>query len=231
RDQFIQTYLERDLGVMGFNAPPLAMRRFWTMLAHVQGQQLNVSQLAEAMGETQHKTRRYLETLASTFMIRLLQPWHANVKKREVKASKVYIADSGLLHALLGLEAQEDLMGHPKRGASWEGFAMGEIIARLGLRAADCYFWALHGGAELDLLTHQHGRLIGYEFKLSSAPRTTKSMHSAVETLGLDMLYVIHPGEQHWPMAANIQALGLAATEPPSLSCAFTQPLHFPDTH
>jgi predicted AAA+ superfamily ATPase len=210
REDFIQTYLERDLSVLGFDSPPVVLRRFWTMLAHLHGQELNIRRLAGSLGETPYKAKKYLDALTSTFMVRQLQPRFANTKKRQVKAPKVYIADTGLLHALLGLETKDDLLSHPVAGASWESFAMADVMARQGLTERECYFWATHSGAELDLFVQRGHEQIGYEFKLSTAPRTTKSMHSAVATLALDRLYVVHPGDGCWPMGEKIEALGLS---------------------
>ncbi len=213
RDAFIQTYLERDLSGMGFDAPPETLRRFWTMLAHSHGQVLHVKRLAEALGESHHRTRRYLDALTSTFMVRQHQPWFANIGKRQVKTPKMYIADTGFLHALLGIASEADLLSHPIAGASWESFAMAEMMRRLDLDGRNAYFWGVYSGAELDLLVIRGHTRVGYEFKLSSAPRTTKSMHHAIEALGLDKLYVVYPGDMHWPMTEKIAALGLVGAE------------------
>ena len=209
REDFIRAYLERDLSMMGFAAPPMSMRRFWTMLAHSHGQTLNLTRLANALGETPHKVRRYLDSLTSTFMVRQLQPWFVNTAKRQVKAPKVYLTDTGLLHTLLGIETDEDLLSHPTAGASWESFAMGEIVHRFGFSLRSCYFWGAHSGAELDLFYLAGAQRLGFEFKLSTTPRTTKSMHSAIETLELDCLYIVNPGAESWPMGAKLKALGL----------------------
>jgi predicted AAA+ superfamily ATPase len=214
REDFIRGYLERDLSMMGFAAPPTSMRRFWTMLAHSHGQTLNLKRLADALGETPHKVRRYLDSLTSTFMVRQLQPWFANTAKRQVKAPKLYIADTGLLHTLLGVETHEDLLSHPVAGASWESFAMGEIVHRFGLSPRSCYFWGAHSGAELDLFYMAGAQRLGFEFKLSTTPRTTKSMHSAIETLELDRLYIVTPGAESWPMGQKLETLGLGGEIP-----------------
>ncbi len=213
RDAFMQTYLERDLSGMGFRAPPVTLRRFWTLLAHSHGQVLNVKRLAEALGESHHRTRRYLDALTSTFMVRQHQPWFPNIGKRQVKAPKIYIADTGLLHALLGIESEADLMSHPIAGASWESFAMAEIMHHLDLNERNAYFWGVYSGAQLDLLVIRGHTRVGYEFKLSSAPRTTRSMHSAIERLGLDKLHVVYPGDVNWLLTEKIEARGLAGAE------------------
>jgi hypothetical protein len=211
REDFIRGYLERDLSMLGFTAPPTSMRRFWTMLAHSHGQTLNLKRLADALGETPHKVRRYLDSLTSTFMVRQLQPWFANTAKRQVKAPKLYIADTGLLHTLLGIETHEDLLSHPIAGASWESFAMGEIVHRFGFSPRSCYFWGAHSGAELDLFYMAGAQRLGFEFKLSTTPRTTKSMHSAIETLELDRLYIVTPGSESWSMGQKLETLGLGS--------------------
>lgn len=210
RREFIRTYLERDLAQLGFGMPPEAMRRFWTMLAHYHGQTWNGAELARAFGMAERTVRRYLDALCSTFMVRRLEPWHTNLAKRQVKAPKVYLADSGLLHALLDIEDRDQLIGHPKVGASWEGFAIEQVIATLGLSRRECYSWGLHSGAELDLLVRRGGRSWGFEFKLTSAPRTTRSMRSAIDTLGLDGLFVVHAGDSDFPLAEGIRAVPLS---------------------
>ncbi len=209
RQNFVRTYLTRDLGVFGFALPPETMRRLWTMLAHLHGQTANISQLAGSLGIQRPRIRDYIEALKSTYMIRTLYPWFQNTKRREVKAPKVYVADTGILHSLRRISTYEDLMSDPIAGMSWESWAMSEIISRLELDWEDCYFWGVHGGAELDLFTFQGRERIGYEFKLSSAPRTMKSMHNALEALDLDKLYVVYPGDEDWPMAPKIEAMGL----------------------
>jgi len=210
RREFIRTYLERDLSALGIQLPATTMRRFWTMLAHYHGEIWNGSELARAFGVSQKTVSSYLDTLCSTFMATRLLPWHENVAKRQVKAPKIYLADSGLLHTLLGIESRDDLLGHPKVGASWEGFAIGEIVARLEARPEECYFWKLHSGAELDLLIRRGQRSRGFELKLTSSPRVTPSMRSALETLDLEELIVVHAGTQSYPLAPKIRAVALA---------------------
>jgi uncharacterized protein len=209
RQQFIRTYLERDLSELGIQLPSTTMRRFWTMLAHYHGEIWNASELARAFGVSNKTVFNYLETLGSTFMAKRLEPWYENVAKRQVKAPKIYLADSGILHTLLGLETRDDLLSHPKVGASWEGFAIGEIVSHLGARPEECFFWKLHSGAELDLLVRRGNTRRGFELKLTSSPRVTPSMRSALETLGLEELVVIHAGEESYPLASRIRAVAL----------------------
>ena len=209
RREFVTTFLERDAPQLGITVPAETLRRFWTMLAHWHGQVWNAAEFARAFGVSGHAIRRYIDALVSTFVVRQLQPWHENVGKRQIKAPKVYIADSGLLHTLLGLGDPEAVLRHPKVGASWEGFAMQEVIARVGARADECFFWATHNGAELDLLLVRGNLRLGFEFKLSEAPRPTQSMRVAQADLALDQLYVIHAGERTWEMAPGIRAVPL----------------------
>lgn len=209
RRNFIRTYLERDLSLLGFRVPSDNLRRLWTMLAHSQGHVLNTSRLAGAMGMSNTAIRNYLGVLVDTFMVRLLPPFLPNVGKRLVRSPKIYLRDPGLLHTLLGLGTFDQVVGHPVVGASWEGFAMEEVIQQEGADERDCHFWATHAGAELDLLITRGGRRIGFEFKRTSAPRTTRSMHSALETLELDELRVIYPGDQAFPLAERITAVPL----------------------
>ena len=209
RRDFIDTYLQRDLPQLGRRVSAPTMRRFWTMLAHYHGQVWNGAELARAFGVSAHTVRRYLDTLCATFVVRQLAPWHENVGKRQVKSPKVYLTDSGILHTLLGLETREDVEGHPKVGASFEGFALDQVIARLEARPEACFFWATHAGAELDLLVLRGDRRLGFEFKRTSAPRMTRSMHIALAELHLDRLDVVYPGDQTFPLAERVRAVGL----------------------
>ncbi len=209
RQQFIRTFLERDLPQLGVGTPSTTMRRFWTMLAHYHGQTWNGSELARAFGVSDKTVRSYLDHLEGTFMVRQLQPWFENLSKRQVRSPKVYLTDSGLLHALLGIGTHDELMGHPKVGASWEGFAIQAITQHLGVRPEDCYTWATHGGAELDLLVLHGGQRLGFELKLTEAPKLTRSMGVAMADLSLDRLQVIHAGRGRWPMAEGIEAVAL----------------------
>jgi len=211
RDAFIRTYLERDLPQLGINLPALTLRRFWTMLAHYHGQTWNGSELARALGVSDKTVSRYLDILEGTFMAFRLPPWHANVGKREVKAPKVYVADTGLLHSLLGIGEQDSLLAHPKCGASWEGFILHEVIRRIGAKRGEAFFWGVHAGAELDLLILKDGCRLGFEIKLTKSPKVTASMRSAKETLGLDHLYVICHGEgEPWALAKGVTAVPAA---------------------
>lgn len=209
RQNFIDTFLERDLPQLGFRVPGTTLRRFWSMLAHVHGQILNWSELGRSMAVTDMTVRHYVDVLASTFMVRVLPPWHENLSKRQVKAPKIYLRDSGLLHALLEIATARHLNGHPKVGASWEGFAIESIIARLGVRADQCYFWSTHAGAELDLLVVAGGKRLGFEAKRTVAPRLTPSMQTAMRDLRLDSLSVIHAGAETFPLAKGVSAIGL----------------------
>ena len=210
RREFVRTFVEREVAALELRLPPSTIERFWSMLAHYHGQIWNGAELARAFGVSEKTVRHYLDVLVSTFMARRLSPWSENLAKRQVKAPKVYVADSGLLHSLLGLGSRADLMGHPKAGASWEGFAIEQVVRRLGADARECYFWALHAGAELDLLVVRGRRRLGFEIKLTDSPTVTRSMHSAMETLGLATLDVIHAGADTFPMGDGIRAVALS---------------------
>ncbi|MBC8426008.1 ATP-binding protein [bacterium] len=209
RENFIATFLERDIPQLGFRVPGPTLHRFWSMLAHYHGQVWNGAELARAFGVSESTVRNYLDILSGALVLDVLQPWHENLRKRQVKSPKVYLSDTGLLHALLGLETARDIGGHPKVGASWESFVLGELVAHLGVRREDCHFWATYSGAELDLLIVRGNRRLGVEIKRTTSPRTTKSMHAAIESLGLDGLWVIHAGEHDFPMTDNINAVAL----------------------
>ena len=210
RREFVTTFLERDLGQLGVNVPAPTMRRFWNMLAHYHGQIWNSSEFARSFGVADTTVRGYLDALSATFIARQLQPWHENIAKRQVKAPKVYLSDSGLLHSLLGLETPAQLENHPKVGASWEGFALEVVIRGLGARPEECFFWATHAGAELDLLIVKAGRRLGFEFKRSEAPALTPSMRSALKDLKLDRLEVVHAGQDSFDLAERVRAVPLS---------------------
>jgi uncharacterized protein len=210
RQGFIDTFLERDLPQLGFRVPGTTLRRFWSMLAHVHGQILNWSELGRSMAVSDMTVRHYVDVLASTFMVRVLPPWHENLSKRQIKAPKIYLRDSGLLHALLAVDTARHLHGHPKVGASWEGFAIESVVARLGVRSDQCYFWGTHAGAELDLFVVAGGKRLGFEAKRTVAPRLTLSMQTAMRDLRLDSLSVIHGGAETFPLAKGIRAVGLS---------------------
>jgi len=210
RHEYIRAYLERDIPALGFRLAPATLRRFWNMLAHCSGQLWNGAELARAFGVSEPTVRHYLDILAATCMVRVLPPWFENVGKRQVRAPKTYLADSGLLHALLDIgSTQESLLGHPRVGASWEGFALHQIVRALNADWRDCHHWRLHTGAELDLLVTRDDRRLGFEIKRSDAPRVTPSMRSALDVLRLEKLYVVHPGREAWLMDKRIAAVPL----------------------
>lgn len=210
RRNFIKTFLERDLPQLGLRVPSETMRRFWTMLAHYHGQLWNSSELARAFGVADTTIRGYLDRLTSALVVRQLRPWHENLSKRQVKSPKVYVADSGLLHGLLNLPTQRDIEAHPKVGASWEGFIIGQIVRLLGARPEECYFWATHAGAELDLLVVRGRTRLGFEIKRASSVRPTPSMAIAVRDLKLDELRVVFSGEKAFPLGERINAVPAA---------------------
>ena len=209
RDDFIRTFLERDIPQLGISIPAETLRRFWTMIAHYHGQVWNGAQLARSLGTSENTARRYLDILAGAYMIRVLPPWFENLRKRQVKAPKIYLRDSGLLHALLQLTTAPDLQSHPKLGASWEGFALEQVIGALGSR--DAYFWATHGGAELDLLVRIADKHYGFEFKYADAPGASRSMHVAIEDLRLEHLWVVYPGQQGYSLDEKISVMPIDA--------------------
>jgi predicted AAA+ superfamily ATPase len=206
-EDFRRTFLERDIPQLGLRVPAATLGRFWMMLAHYHAQVLNQAELARALGSSEPTARRYLDILCGTYVVRQLPPWFENLKKRQVRSPKVYIRDSGILHALLGVPDAAALQGHPKLGASWEGFCVEQILSVCGER--DAYFWGTHSGAELDLLLTHRGRRLGFEFKYADQPSTTKSMRVALEDLHLDHLYVVHPGAHRYPLDAAITAIPL----------------------
>lgn len=206
-DDFRRTFLERDIPQLGIQVPAVTLSRFWTMVAHYHGQILNLAELARSLGTSEPTARRYLDILSGTFMVRQLPPWFENLKKRQVRSPKVYVRDSGLFHALLGIASTAGLQSHPKLGASWEGFCLEQILSICGDR--DAYFWGTHSGAELDLLLSHHGRRLGVEFKFTDRPATTKSMRIVQQDLLLDHLYVVHPGEHTFALDTAITAVTL----------------------
>jgi predicted AAA+ superfamily ATPase len=209
RREFITTFLERDIPQLGIRIASTALRRFWTMLAHYHGQIWNASDFSRSFGVADTTVRSYLDLLESTLVVRQLQPWHENLRKRQVKRPKVYLSDSGLLHTLLGLESMAELESHPKLGASFEGFALKEVQARLGARREECFFWSTHSGAELDLLVVRGQRRLGFEFKRTDAPKVTRSMKTVISDLRLERLDVVHAGEHTFPLDQSIRALAL----------------------
>lgn len=207
REGFIKTFLERDIPQLGISIPAAAMRRFWIMLAHYHGQTWNASEIGRAMGLSDKTVRSYLDILTGTFMIRQLQPWHENIAKRQVKAPKVYFRDTGLLHHLLGLTDMHSLLGHPRVGASWEGFAVEQILQVI--RPTEAFFWSTHTGNEIDLFFIHNGKRYGFEVKFTETPAVTKSMHIALDDLALEHLWIVHPGKHVYPLHQKITALSL----------------------
>ena len=220
RREFIRTVIERDLPQLGLNVAAPAMHRFWAMLAHLHGQTWNAADPARSLGVNESTVRRYLDWLTQACMVRQLQPWFANLGKRQVKAPKIYLRDSGLLHELLGIADPGALARHPKSGASWEGFALDQVL-RIA-RPDEAYFWATHAGAELDLLMLKDGRRVGVEFKRADAPHLTPSMRIAMTDLSLDALYVVYPGDRRYSLADRVEAVPLAAVLPPSVAARVT---------
>jgi hypothetical protein len=208
RQQFVHTYVERDLPQLGITVPASTVLRFWTMLAHYHGGIWNAAEAARSLGTSEPTARRYLDLLSGLFMVRRLRPWHENLKKRQVKAPKVYLRDSGLLHTLLGLASEREILSHPKVGASWEGYAIEETINLVRPEAA--YFWATHTGAELDLLLMKRGRRYGVEIKFQDAPRLTPSMRIALADLRLQHLTVLYPGDQRYDLDRRVSVVPLA---------------------
>ena len=204
REGFIRTFLERDIPQLGINIPAAAMRRFWSMLAHYHGQTWNASEFSRSMGLSDKTVRNYLDILTGTFMMRQLQPWYENIGKRQIKAPKVYFRDSGLLHSLLGVPDRHSLMGHPKVGASWEGFVIEQVLQLL--QPAEVYYWTTYTGVEVDLYLPQRGQRLGMEVKLNEAPKMNPSMRAVVNDLNLDQLWVLYPGEHIFPIQEKITA-------------------------
>lgn len=209
REDFIRTFLERDIPQLGITIPSETIRRFWTMVAHYHGQVWNAAEFARSLGSAEKTARRYLDILAGAYMVRVLSPWFQNVGKRQIKAPKIYIRDTGLLHTLLQIRTLRDLQAHPKLGASWEGFALEHVIAAFGTR--DAYFWATHGGAELDLMVMTEGKRFGFEFKYADAPGRSRSMLVALEDLKLEHLWIVYPGDEEYAVDEKITASPLPA--------------------
>lgn len=209
RKDFVRTFLERDIPQFGFNIPATSLFRFWRLLAHYHGQIWNNAEAARTLNVGETTVRRYLDLLQDLFMVRLLPPWYANLRKRQVKTPKIYFRDSGLLHYLSGIRTEKELLLYPRSGASWEGFAMEETIK--AMTPDEVYFWATHSGAELDLLLIKNGQRIGVEYKRVDAPRLTPSMRIACEDLRLVRLLVIYPGLKAYPLNDNIQVIPLAS--------------------
>jgi len=209
RRDFIETFLERDLPQLGITIPAPALLRFWTMLAHYHGQVWKATEPARSLGVSEPTVRRYLDLLTSLFMVRQLRPWHENLGKRQVKSPKIFLRDSGILHSLLGIHSEKELLGHPKCGASWEGYAIEEVLA--AIQPEEAYFWATHQGAELDLLLLKDGRRLGVEIKRTDGPTITPSMRIAIKDLRLERLVVLYPGSVRYPLAKKVEVIPLRA--------------------
>ena len=222
RRDFMRTFLERDIPQLGIRIPAESLRRFWIMLAHYHAQVWNGAELARSLGVTEHTARRYLDILSATYVVRVLPPWFENLAKRQYKAPKVYIRDSGLLHSLLGVEDPEQLSAHPKLGASWEGFALEQILSQA--KGAQTFFWGTHAGAELDLLLIHRGKRYGVEFKYSSGPVMTKSLHSALADLGLEAAWIVYPGHDAYPVHEKVSVYPLDDVMRVVASLLFEQP-------
>ena len=207
RQDFITTFLERDIPNLGIRIPANTLRRFWMMLAHSHGQIFNAAEIGRSLSMSDATAKRYLDMLSGTFLIRQVQPWFYNTQKRLVKRPKIYFRDSGLLHALRSLKNRDDVLGHPQLGASWEGFALEQAIQHLGFREQDVFFWAVHTGAELDLVFQHKGKLFGIEAKYGDAPTLTKSMHAAVEELSLSRLWVVYPGSTPYALDTHVSVV------------------------
>jgi uncharacterized protein len=211
QQNFIRTFIERDIQEFGVRIPPVALRRLWSMLAHYHAQVCNTSELSRSLGEAHTTVKRHIELLVGALVVRQISPWHENLSKRQVKSPKLYIRDSGLLHALLDVPALRALDGNPKVGASWEGYVVEEIVSLAGER--NVYFWNTHSGAELDLLVMRGGKRYGVEAKYKDAPSITKSMRIAIQDLGLDRLFVVYPGDKAYELDKEIVALPLTQAE------------------
>jgi len=205
RAHFVHDLLSRDVPQWGITVPTATLQRFWTMLAHYHGQLWNAAEPARSLSVTEPTTRRYLDILTDLFMVRQLQPWHANLKKRQVKAPKIYVRDTGLLHHLLGIRSERELLSHPKCGASWEGYVIEETLKTV--TPDEAYFWATHGGAEIDLVLVKNGRRFGVECKRVDAPRLTPSLRIALEDVGLKHIAVVYPGTRRYQLAPRITAV------------------------
>lgn len=205
RRGYIKTFLERDIPELGIKIPAEQLRRFWMMLAHYHGNMFNASELGRSLGVSHKTMKEYVDILTGTFMVRQLQPWYENIGKRQMKTSKVYIRDSGIFHTLIGVNTHSDLLVHPKLGASWEGFALEQIIFHLDAQQEECYFWGTHQQAELDLLIIKNGKRLGFEIKYSGAPKLTKSMQIVQKDLALDSLTVVYPGDIEYALTKEIQ--------------------------
>jgi predicted AAA+ superfamily ATPase len=213
-DNYVTTFLERDIPQLGISIPAQTLRRFWMMLCHYHGQVMNYSEIAGSFGVSDHTIRRYLDILTGTFMVRTLEPWHVNIGKRLVKRPKIYLRDSGILHYLLSIRSMKDLVTHNKLGASWEGFALEAVAASLGKKTNELFFWKIHSGAEVDLYWQEHGKNWAIEFKFADAPGLTDSMKSAIELLELEHLWIVYPGDKSYPLHEKCSTFSIHHIEP-----------------
>ncbi|MFT5206898.1 MAG: putative AAA+ superfamily ATPase [Candidatus Omnitrophota bacterium] len=209
RSDFISSFLERDIPNLGFDIPPRTLRKLWTMLSHYHGQLLNSSEIGKSMNLSHNTIRKYLDILSGTYVIRQLHPWFYNTKKRLIKAPKIYVRDSGLLHNLLTIDTKQQLVSNPKCGSSWEGFALEQVIHALRLRDEDVFFWGVHEQAELDMVFKKSGNLYGVEFKFQDAPRMTSSIQSALKSLPLKHIWVVYPGAKNYALGANVSVISI----------------------
>ena len=208
REDYVRSFLERDLANLGVRISATTMRRFWTMVGHYHGQTWNGAEVARSLAVSQPTVRRYLDALTDALVLRQLHPWHANIAKRQIRSPKVYVRDTGLLHRLLGIDDHQALLAHPKLGASWEGFVIEQLLIRADVR--DAWFWGTHGGGEIDLLLDHHGERIGIEVKRTDAPRLTPSIRHALDDLVLDRVVVVHAGRHRFALAPRVEAIGAA---------------------
>ena len=213
RKDFIRTFLERDIPQLGFHIPAMTLHQFWNMLAHYHGQIWNGSELGRAFGMSHASVKRYVDLLTDALVVWQLKPWYQNMSKRQVKAPKVYIRDSGILHGLLGIESFLALEKHPKIGASWEGFVLNELLHQLKVEPSEAYFWATHAGAELDLLVFINGQPIGFEIKRTTSPKMTPSINNSLTDLKLDRLFVIHAGDHEFQIHEKVNAIPMASIQ------------------
>jgi uncharacterized protein len=209
RRDFVQTFLERDLPQLGFRTPAATLFRFWSMLSHYHAQIWNGAELARAFAVTEATVKHWLDILTGTFMVRVLQPWHENLGKRQVKSPKVYLADSGVLHTLLDVADRDKLERHPKVGASWEGFVIEQVIDHLRARPEECFYWRTQQGTELDLLVVRGSERRGFEVKIAKAPESTRAMHIARTDLKLERVDVLHAGQETFPMTEGLRAVSM----------------------